>query len=67
VQWPGGFGFFAGTTDGEVFCSEDRGNSWHCIATGLPAVSKCIHHLNLESGRRLALEVRCAGLQAMRL
>jgi photosystem II stability/assembly factor-like uncharacterized protein len=49
--WPGGFGFFAGTTDGEVFASFDRGLTWSTIAVGLPPVSKCVHHLNLAMGR----------------
>ena len=66
-SWPGGFGFFAATTDGEVFHSADRGGSWECLAQELPPVSKCIHYRNLSAGRERALEVLKAGLQAMRL
>jgi photosystem II stability/assembly factor-like uncharacterized protein len=54
VSWPGGYGFFAGTTDGEVFASMDRGESWSLIAAELPPVSKCIHHRNLSIGRGAA-------------
>ncbi len=52
VEWPGDYGFFVGTTDGEVFASADRGITWDAIATGLPAVSKCVHAQNLVTGRR---------------
>ena len=31
-------GLFAGTTDGELFASEDGGDSWELIADGLPPV-----------------------------
>ena len=51
VRWHGGFGLFAGSTDGEVFYSGDRGETWRMIAAGLPPVSKCIHHRNLTMGR----------------
>jgi photosystem II stability/assembly factor-like uncharacterized protein len=54
VTWPGGYGFFAGTTDGEIFASTDRGESWTQIAAGLPPISKCIHHRNLSLGRGAA-------------
>jgi hypothetical protein len=54
VAWPGGFGFFAGTSDGEVFWSGDRGESWTQIAAGLAPISKCIHHRNLSIGRGAA-------------
>jgi photosystem II stability/assembly factor-like uncharacterized protein len=54
VTWPGGFGFFAGTTDGEIFASTDRGESWSLIASNLPPISKCIHHRNLLLGRGAA-------------
>jgi photosystem II stability/assembly factor-like uncharacterized protein len=51
AQWQGGFGFIAGTTDGEVFASFDRGAHWRPIASGLAAVSKCVHARNLAIGR----------------
>jgi photosystem II stability/assembly factor-like uncharacterized protein len=41
--WPGGFSLFAGTTDGDVFLSEDEGESWPIIARGLSPVSKGMH------------------------
>lgn len=53
-HWPGGFGFFLGTTDGELYSSLDRGETWSLIASGLPPVSKCIHHRNIEIGRAAA-------------
>jgi photosystem II stability/assembly factor-like uncharacterized protein len=61
VVWPGGFGFFAGTTDGEVFCSFDRGESWTLIADGIPPVSKCVHHRNLVMGRAYVRQLSEAG------
>jgi photosystem II stability/assembly factor-like uncharacterized protein len=54
VSWPGGYGFFAGSTDGEVFCSLDRGEQWSRIAESLPPVSKCVHYGNLAKGRAVA-------------
>jgi photosystem II stability/assembly factor-like uncharacterized protein len=54
VSWPGGFGFFAGTTDGEVYASLDKGETWAQIASGLPPVSKSIHHRNIQIGRGAA-------------
>ncbi|MET0659696.1 MAG: hypothetical protein ABW110_16230 [Steroidobacteraceae bacterium] len=51
VSWPGGYGFFAGSTDGEVFFSNDRGATFARIAQGIPPVSKCVHYSNLAKGR----------------
>ena len=51
ARWPGSFGFFAGTTDGEVFASFDKGQSWSLIADKLDPVTKCIHLRNIEMGR----------------
>jgi photosystem II stability/assembly factor-like uncharacterized protein len=56
VSWPGGYGFFAGSTDGEVYCSVDRGATWSLIASQLPPVSKCVHRRNLDIGRKAAAE-----------
>jgi len=67
VIWPRGFGFFAGTTDGDIFHTRDKGQSWTRIAAGLPPVSKCVHHRNLDEGRARAEQVWMAGLQAMRI
>lgn len=58
VSWPGSFGFFAGTTDGEVFASLDGGGHWVLIASCLPAVSKCVHARNLERGREAVAAAR---------
>jgi photosystem II stability/assembly factor-like uncharacterized protein len=54
VSWPGGFGLFLGTTDGEIFASMDDGQRWRVIRDGLPPVSKCIHRRNLDIGRAAA-------------
>jgi len=63
VSWPGGYGFFAGSTDGEVFCSLDRGEHWNRIADSLPPVSKCVHHGNLVKGRALVAAAAAAAAQ----
>ena len=47
AAWPGGFALFLGSTDGEVYCSEDGAENWTCIARGLGAVSKGRHYANL--------------------
>jgi photosystem II stability/assembly factor-like uncharacterized protein len=51
MAWPGGFGFLAGTTDGEIFASFAKGRDWQLIARGSPSVSKCVHARNLAMGR----------------
>ncbi|HEY7220761.1 MAG TPA: glycosyl hydrolase [Candidatus Binatia bacterium] len=38
---------FAATTSGEVFRSEDMGDHWQKIISGLPAISKSGHYRNL--------------------
>lgn len=40
---------FAGTTDGEIFYSDNEGDSWTKIAEGLPAISKGAHYKLLEN------------------
>jgi len=45
--WSDHFALFVGTTDGEVFLSEDEGESWSQIATGLAPVSKMGHYRQL--------------------
>ena len=45
--WNSGFALFAGTTDGEVFYSDDSGESWKKIIQGIGAVSKAHHYRNL--------------------
>ena len=41
--WPGGVSVFAGTTDGEVFYSDDAGDNWAALG-GLPPISKTTHY-----------------------
>jgi photosystem II stability/assembly factor-like uncharacterized protein len=38
---------YAATTAGEIFCSEDLGDSWNRIVTGLAPISKGGHYRNL--------------------
>jgi photosystem II stability/assembly factor-like uncharacterized protein len=45
--YPGGFSLFVGTTDGEVFESDDAAERWTQIANGLGPVSKIYHYKNL--------------------
>ena len=51
---PGGSQLFAGTTDGDVFLSEDEGETWSTIAKQIGAVSKGGHHLMLPLEGELA-------------
>jgi len=48
VSYPGGFSLFLGNTDGEVYLSEDGGDSWSKIADGLGPVSKGNHFMPLR-------------------
>jgi len=52
--WPGGSALFAGTTDGDVFLSDDEGDTWSTIARRIGAVSKGGHHLALPLEGALA-------------
>ena len=45
--WNGGYAIFAGTTDGDVFYSEDGGEHWQTIIKGIGPVSKSHHYHNL--------------------
>ena len=47
AAYPGGFSLFAGTTDGEMYGSDDRGETWTLIARELDAISKVGHYRNL--------------------
>lgn len=38
---------FAATTSGDVMCSEDLGEHWQTVLSGLPAISKAGHYRNL--------------------
>jgi photosystem II stability/assembly factor-like uncharacterized protein len=44
----GGFTLFAGTTDGEIWASDDGARTWRLLASGLPPVSKVGHYRNLQ-------------------
>jgi photosystem II stability/assembly factor-like uncharacterized protein len=46
--WEHSFCLFAGTTDGDVFYSDDEGEHWSGIATGLPPISKHGHYKLLQ-------------------
>jgi photosystem II stability/assembly factor-like uncharacterized protein len=35
---------YAATTSGEIYCSEDLGENWRIIVTGLPPISKAGHY-----------------------
>jgi photosystem II stability/assembly factor-like uncharacterized protein len=48
---------FIGNTDGEVWLTENEGQQWRQIATGLPPVSKCFH-ADLIHGKLDLTEVR---------
>lgn len=48
ASYPGGFVLFAGTTDGDVFESDDEGESWTRIAGGLAPVSKSGHYRSVQ-------------------
>jgi len=48
ATWQGGFMLFAGTTDGEIYASEDGAESWTRIVSGLRPVSKGGHFRNLQ-------------------
>ena len=52
--WNGGYAIFAGTTDGDVFYSEDEGNHWQTIIKGIGPVSKSHHHVNLSLDEQAA-------------
>ena len=47
VAYPGGYSLFIGNTEGEVYASEDGGDTWAEIAGTLAPVSKGDHHLLL--------------------
>ena len=46
--WPNGSSIYLGNTDGEVWISDDDGDSWRCAVTGLGPVSKTIHYTILR-------------------
>ncbi len=46
--WNGSTALFAGTSDGDVFQSDDEGEHWNKIATNLPPICKWGHQRNLR-------------------
>ena len=44
----GSFSLFVGTTDGDIFFSDDEGNHWTKIVAGLPPISKHGHYRHLQ-------------------
>ncbi|HYB91710.1 MAG TPA: hypothetical protein VEC38_11770 [Candidatus Binataceae bacterium] len=42
------FSAFAGTTSGEVFASDDSGDTWSLIASGIGPISKGLHYMALN-------------------
>ena len=48
-DWGESFSVFAATASGEVWCSEDGGDSWSQIAGNLPPISKGNHYALLMS------------------
>jgi photosystem II stability/assembly factor-like uncharacterized protein len=51
LQWPGGYGFMIGTSDGEVYASFDKGESWSEVANDISPLSKSNHFRNIANGR----------------
>jgi photosystem II stability/assembly factor-like uncharacterized protein len=49
ASYPGGFSLFAGTTDGDLFSSDDAGEHWTRIARDLTPISKGGHYRNLQA------------------
>jgi photosystem II stability/assembly factor-like uncharacterized protein len=60
ASWPGGFGFVFGTTDGQVFGSINKGETWKCLADAIPPVSTRAHHDDLAAGRTFMQHVYLA-------
>ncbi|MBM4296950.1 MAG: glycosyl hydrolase [Deltaproteobacteria bacterium] len=46
--WKESFALFVGTTDGDIFYSDDEGEHWSNIVAGMPAISKGRHFCNLN-------------------
>ena len=47
-EWGASFSAFVGTTSGEVFATDDSGENWSQIATGLAPISKGLHYMALH-------------------
>lgn len=50
--WSDGSVVYLGNTDGEIYSTEDEGESWSKIVDGLPPISKGGHYLILRYGFR---------------
>lgn len=48
AAWPGGYSLFLGDTDGAIYLSEDGGDSFSRIASGIGPVSKGNHFVPLQ-------------------
>lgn len=48
MSWGDSFELFAGTTDGDIFYSDDEGDHWSKIMAGLPPISKFHHYRGLR-------------------
>jgi photosystem II stability/assembly factor-like uncharacterized protein len=42
--WDGNCTVYAGNTDGDIYASEDEGETWAKVVEGIPALSKTIHY-----------------------
>jgi photosystem II stability/assembly factor-like uncharacterized protein len=60
VAHPGGLSLFVGSTDGDYFASDDLGDSWSTIATGIAPVSKAGHHAMLRMFSSMPARLRPA-------
>jgi|SRR5208282_402351 len=47
-EWGASFSAFAGTTSGEIFATDDGGENWSQIASGLAPISKGLHYMALH-------------------
>jgi photosystem II stability/assembly factor-like uncharacterized protein len=47
--WPAGFSLFVATTDGDVFYSDDEGDTWTTVVSGIAAISKAGHYRMLAT------------------
>jgi photosystem II stability/assembly factor-like uncharacterized protein len=55
-SWPGGCTVYAGNTDGDIYASDDEGETWNKVVEGIPPLSKTIHYTIL--GHDLSFEKR---------
>jgi photosystem II stability/assembly factor-like uncharacterized protein len=49
AYYPSGYTVFSGTTDGEVYASENGGDDWSLIVSGLKPISKGAHFRHLRA------------------